>query len=162
MIVKLNQQGFGSILLDEKPVDEVVPMEEGDVSVPDLEVVGGESSLTMDGENIEGTDGSEVMPEDGELDMEAGNMESTKDIPADTYGMEGDYMGNIGNEYTGNMMDMGGMYGMEETTAKSDGSIMSSWPFVIGISGLSLAISILLGILLAKKRRKKGFDLYED
>lgn len=57
----------------------------------------------------------------------------------------------------------GGMYGepgLETAQAKS--SVMSSWVFVVGITAATLAISIVLGILLAKKRIKKGFDLYED
>lgn len=55
---------------------------------------------------------------------------------------------------------MMGDVGMEPTQAK--GSVMSSWVFVIGITAATLAISIVLGILLAKKRIKKGFDQYED
>ncbi len=51
---------------------------------------------------------------------------------------------------------------MGETTTDTGNSLMSSYPFVIGISAVTLTISIILGILLAKKRIKKGFDLYED
>ncbi len=40
--------------------------------------------------------------------------------------------------------------------------IMSSWPFVIGISTVTLAVSIALGLLLAKRKIKKGYELYED
>ena len=40
--------------------------------------------------------------------------------------------------------------------------ILSSWPFVIGISSGTLIISIIIGILLAKRKIKKGFELYED
>ncbi len=40
--------------------------------------------------------------------------------------------------------------------------ILSSWPFVIGVSAGTLAVSIILGILLAKLRIKKGFEPYED
>ena len=39
---------------------------------------------------------------------------------------------------------------------------LSSWPFVIGISSGTLIISIIIGILLAKRKIKKGFELYED
>jgi uncharacterized membrane protein AbrB (regulator of aidB expression) len=56
-----------------------------------------------------------------------------------------------------------GMYGeVGMETAAAKGSVMSSWVFVIGITVATLAISIVLGVLLAKKRIKKGFDLYED
>ena len=40
--------------------------------------------------------------------------------------------------------------------------IMSNMLFVVGISTLTLAISIGIGILLAKRKIKKGFELYED
>lgn len=40
--------------------------------------------------------------------------------------------------------------------------ILSSWPFVIGISSGTLIISVIIGILLAKRKIKKGFELYED
>ncbi len=46
------------------------------------------------------------------------------------------------------------------TTAKDP--LLASWPFVIGISSAVLLVSIVLGILLAKMRIKKGIDLYED
>lgn len=53
----------------------------------------------------------------------------------------------------------GGMYG--EVTSPKD-PILSSWPFVIGISSLTLILSIGIGIVLAKRKIKKGFELYED
>lgn len=40
--------------------------------------------------------------------------------------------------------------------------LLSHWPFVIGISFLTLAISVTIGILLAKRKIKKGIELYED
>ncbi len=40
--------------------------------------------------------------------------------------------------------------------------LLSSWPFVIGISTVVLAVSIVVGVLLAKLKIKKGIDLYED
>jgi len=40
--------------------------------------------------------------------------------------------------------------------------ILSNVPFVAGTIGASLIVGIVLGILLGKKRIKKGFDLYEN
>ncbi len=40
--------------------------------------------------------------------------------------------------------------------------LLSSWPFVIGISAAVLLVSVALGILLAKRKIKKGIELYED
>lgn len=55
----------------------------------------------------------------------------------------------------------GEMYGDITGTTTKD-PILSSWPFVIGISSITLIVSIVLGILLAKRKIKKGFELYED
>lgn len=61
-------------------------------------------------------------------------------------------------------VDMGmdsGMY--EEVPASgSKDPIMSSMVFVVGISAVTLAVSVALGIILAKRKIKKGFELYED
>ncbi|MBP1756374.1 MAG: putative rane protein [Firmicutes bacterium] len=40
--------------------------------------------------------------------------------------------------------------------------LLSSWPFVIGISTVVLTISVVIGVLLAKRKIKKGIELYED
>lgn len=48
------------------------------------------------------------------------------------------------------------------TTEVSIDSLLSNWFFVGGVSGAVLIISIVLGLLLAKGRIKKGFDVYED
>jgi hypothetical protein len=54
--------------------------------------------------------------------------------------------------------DMGGDMGGAETKDP----LLSSWVFVIGITTVSLAVSIGIGILLAKRKIKKGFELYEN
>ncbi len=46
--------------------------------------------------------------------------------------------------------------------AQTKDPILSSWIFVIGISVLVLAASVALGIFLAKRKIKKGIELYED
>lgn len=63
-----------------------------------------------------------------------------------------------GGEVTGDMPEDGVM--TAETGVKDP--ILSSWPFVIGISAITLAVSILFGLLLAKRKIKKGYELYED
>ncbi len=40
--------------------------------------------------------------------------------------------------------------------------LLSNWVFVIGISAAVLFVSVVLGILLAKRKIKKGIELYED
>ncbi len=46
--------------------------------------------------------------------------------------------------------------------AQTKDPILSSWVFIIGISVLVLAASIAIGIFLAKRKIKKGIELYED
>ena len=59
---------------------------------------------------------------------------------------------------------MGGEDGMGETGTEtgSKDPILSSVPFVAGTISAMLVVSIVLGVLLGKKRIKKGFDSYED
>lgn len=66
--------------------------------------------------------------------------------------------GETGGYVDGGYVD-GGMTG-EIATVKDP--LLSSWPFVIGVSAGVLVISVVLGILLAKRKIKKGFELYED
>ena len=52
-----------------------------------------------------------------------------------------------------------------ETTATTEisiDSLLSNWYFVGGVSGGVLLLSIVIGLLLAKSKIKKGFDVYED
>ena len=68
------------------------------------------------------------------------------------------------------MIDTGGLYEedytmtseTEATTEISMDSLLSNWYFVGGISGGMLLLSIVIGLLLAKGKIKKGFDVYED
>lgn len=52
--------------------------------------------------------------------------------------------------------------GMETGMAEVKDPLLSSWPFVIGVSGAVLIVSIALGAFLARRKIKKGIDLYED
>ena len=50
----------------------------------------------------------------------------------------------------------------EVTTEVSVDSLLSNWVFVGGVSGIVLLLSVVIGLLLAKAKIKKGFDVYED
>jgi len=50
----------------------------------------------------------------------------------------------------------------EATTEVSIDSLLSNWYFVGGVSAGVLLLSIVIGLLLAKSKIKKGFDVYED
>ena len=73
--------------------------------------------------------------------------------------VKSDTSGNASGEVIGDAS--GNMYG-EVTGATTKDPLLSSWPAVIGLSSVTLVISIVLGILLAKRKIKKGFELYED
>ncbi len=61
--------------------------------------------------------------------------------------------GEVGSEVPGDVMGAG---------VPVKDPLLSSWPFVVGITTITLAVSILLGLLLAKRKIKKGYELYED
>ena len=50
----------------------------------------------------------------------------------------------------------------EVQTQVSMDSLLSNWYFVGGVSGGMLLLSVVIGLLLAKSKIKKGFDVYED
>lgn len=62
--------------------------------------------------------------------------------------------GASGSSYTVDPAMSGGVLGND--------TLLSSWPFVIGISAAVLLVSVALGTFLAKRKIKKGIDLYED
>lgn len=68
----------------------------------------------------------------------------------------GEVVGNAG----GGVSPDGTSAGMGGGTVKDP--LLSNWPFVIGISFLTLAVSVVIGILLANRKIKKGIELYED
>lgn len=99
--------------------------------------------LTGDGA-VDGADDGAV---DGVVD---GAVDGAVDGSIDGM-MDGSLEGSMGGDMIG-----------EVPVTSAKGTVMSSWPFVIGITSVTLVLSIVIGILLAKKRIKKGLDLYED
>ena len=74
-----------------------------------------------------------------------------------------DYM--IGDmEFAGDMDYMVGMDEMTEGTQEVPlgDKLMGSPVFIGGVAAAVLAIGVLLGLLSAKRKIKKGIDLYED
>lgn len=57
--------------------------------------------------------------------------------------------------------EMSEMTGSTLQTAKAD-ELMSSWLFVGGVTVGVVVLGLLLGLLSAKGKIKKGIDLYED
>ncbi|MBR6642056.1 MAG: hypothetical protein IKL28_00150 [Lachnospiraceae bacterium] len=50
----------------------------------------------------------------------------------------------------------------QSTTEVSMDGLLSNWYFVGGVSGGMLLLSVVIGLLLARCKIKKGFDVYED
>lgn len=119
-----------------------------DGEIVDTPVDGEVVDTPVDGETVDAPVEGEVaiMPAEGDM----GIMPVEGDMgmmPVD---------GNIG-------IGDGGMY--EEVLAggaEVKDPIMSSWFFVIGVSAGVLAISVFVGVLLARRKIKKGIELYED
>lgn len=59
------------------------------------------------------------------------------------------------------MIGMGDMTGSTQEVPLGD-KLMGSWAFVGGVSAAVLVIGVLFGLLSAKRKIKKGIDLYED
>ena len=81
--------------------------------------------------------------------------------------MEGGDVGNMTGEAGmtgGGDTGMDGMAGMDgiNTETGTSSSVTQSLPAMIGITAGVLALSILVGIVLAKLKIKKGINLYED
>lgn len=130
----------------------------------DLEGTAGDETegSDLEGTSGDGTEGSGLEGiEDGEegsglegMDVESGESEGDAgDGLLDGVGMGEDY---LYGDYSGS--NMGG--DMETSTAKDP--ILSSIPFVASTISVALVVGIILGVLLGRKRIKKGFDIYEN
>ena len=106
-------------------------------------------SASTEGETQEG-EATDSAPLEGEV--QEGEAMDVAPIEGEEIGMEGDMS-------TG--MDFGMMPGMEGGQEVKD-PLLSNWVFIGGISAASLVVGVIIGILLAKKKIKKGIDLYEN
>ena len=72
------------------------------------------------------------------------------------------YMGDMG--YMEDMSYMEDMGTLSESTQQIPkiNELMSSWVFVGGVAAGVLVLGVLFGLLAAKRKIKKGIDLYED
>jgi hypothetical protein len=139
-------------------IQNTVEVENMDIIVDDFMMEEEASSLSNDlGDGLSGTDIDDVMIDDLDIGGE-GYIE-------DGIGYELDFdEGYIDPGYFDEgYYDEGYMdEGMEVSMPEVKNPLLSSWPFVIGISLAVLVVSIGLGALLAKLKIKKGIDLYED
>lgn len=125
---------------------------------------GGSASGAQTGTSGTGTEtaGSAASQASGNTAVEGGTEATGTDA-----GMGGGEVGTMTGEagMTGGgdaaMNGAGGMDGMDTETGTSF-SVTQSAPAMIGITAGVLALSILVGIVLAKLKIKKGINLYED
>lgn len=79
------------------------------------------------------------------------------DVKVDSGYVDG---GNVDGGYVDGGYIEGEMPG--DMSAAPKDPLLSSWTFVSGITLLTLAISVGIGVVLAKRKIKKGIELYED
>ncbi len=127
---------------------------------------GADEAGQIDAENALGADETgEAADTDSTVEGEAEDTAVTDEALTE----EGAIIGEPAPVFEG---DMGGEIGfgegmyqdpsMETGMAEVKDPLLSSWPFVIGISAAVLFVSMALGALLARRKIKKGIELYED
>ena len=140
-----------------------------------------EAKIDADGKVVTDSEKSQEAPaeaKDGKTE-EATPTSSTGDTPATSSVTGGDGTGETSNnmetaggdgagagagagaDMAGGEAGMDGMNGMN-TEVGASGSITQSVPATIGVTAGVIALSILVGIVLAKLKIKKGINLYED
>lgn len=136
---------------------------EGDTADTEVSNVEGDSANT-DVTNVEGettdTDTTDVTVEG---DADSTNMETGVDEGEviDGTGDTGDMAIGGDTSIGGDMPGVDGTYG-ETTGSTTKDPFLSSYVPIAGISAATLVVGVIIGILLAKKKIKKGIDLYED
>lgn len=128
---------------------------DGDVAMEELDITLTEnldSEVAIDGMTDEFT-------EDVSSDVSGGDM-SNEIIYDDSLLLDENMFEDRPMIEDGMIMDPGFDMGMGAGTEVKD-PLLSSWFFVLGISGAVLLVSIVLGALLARRKIKKGIDLYE-
>lgn len=135
--------------VDGAPVDETLPEEVA------TDEVGADAAVTdevVTDETATDTTGTEEVPVD-----EIGTDDALVDeIPVEEVISDGGY---IDPGYTG---ELGEEMLVDPGVSQVKDPLLSNWFFVIGISVAVLFVSIALGTLLARRKIKKGIEIYED
>lgn len=158
----MNERNEAVTTSDDLLLNVAEPMDE--VTTDDLDMNIEESTPEEDAGALE-TDGREEDSVSDGIEGDVDDLEGSEEITG-----EEDFLEESESEYfeEGDYMDSGYEEGfdmdpnMEMGMGEVKDPLLSSWPFVIGISTAVLLVSIVIGALLAKLRIKKGIDLYED
>ena len=131
----------------------------GDVDTPVENI-----DTTMDGavENVDTTvDGAEGTMDSGMEGSTDGTADSTDGM--DMTGVDGTGMDMMGVDGVG-MDEMGSMIGDPSGMGvpKEKAPLLSSWTFILGVTAGVVVLGIIFGLLLGKRRIKKGIELYEN
>lgn len=143
----LNEEGDNTTQMEEK--------EATDTSTGEITAVPTEKAETE-------TEEETTKSTDTEANTEAATNTSTsseKVIVQDNTAMEGDASMevNAGTE-AGTLVDPT----MQNGIPGGKDSLLTSWPFVGGVSLAVMIVSITIGAFLARRKIKKGIEIYED
>jgi hypothetical protein len=140
------------VVIDEKASSEAAV---GTVSTTEVTEVNSSETVVGDTANAEVVT-DETPGETVEGEVATGDVVIDESAVKDGASMDGGFADPVMGEdiYTDPMMETG-MLEVKDP-------LLSSWPFVIGISAAVLFVSVFLGALLAKRKIKKGIELYED
>lgn len=94
------------------------------------------------------------------MDVEVNVMSATYDMSSDVE-VDGGFVSGDADYIDGGSKDQGFMGGETAKAPLSD-RLLGSAVFIGGTGTLALAFGIVCGLLLAKRKIKKGIDLYED
>lgn len=136
---------------------------EGETTNTDVTNVEGDTADT-EVSNVEGeTTNTDTTDGTVEGDTDSTNMDTGVDEGEviDGTGDTGDMAIGGDTSIGGDMPGVDGMYG-ETTGSTTKDPFLSSYVPIAGISAATLVVGVIIGILLAKKKIKKGIDLYED
>lgn len=100
-----------------------------------------------------------MMEEKEVMAIQTEAVEDMEIMPGDSSVDQGGNWNMDGKEMAINDPSMNGIAGTEIPVTDR---LMSSVPFLCGTGALALALGIVCGLLLAKKKIKKGIGLYED
>jgi hypothetical protein len=146
-VVKVDEAGNESAdeQISDESADEQISDEVNEEQISD-ESADEQISDEVNDEQIsdESNDQDSINMDEGENTMNEINMNSS----LDGEGLNG---GDLNSE----TMAAGDLKGVKDP-------MLSSWPFVIGISFAVLFVSIVFGAFMAKLKIKKGIDSYED
>lgn len=130
---------------------------EGDTSNADVTNVEGETTTT----ETTGTEGTTDAALEGDTDSTNVDTSINEGEVIDASGDTGDMAIGGDTSLGGDMSGVDGMNG-ETTGSTIKDPFLSSYIPIAGISAATLVVGVIIGILLAKKKIKKGIDLYED